>query len=275
MFPGRRRERGNRHRPQRRDACQAAGPSPLSPASMTASRRLPLPRRWRALLALAAAAALALHVALGWRGAEPQALAALPSAAGEAPAAVLEQVQALESAAAPERNRPNADPRLLEAARRLLALAEAGDPRAQWRLGWYYLNGWGPERDRCSATLWLERAARQDHPAAQYWLAVALLPPNGQGVVADPVAAFLWASLARAQDYTPAERNAHFFERDLTPAQRAAGEAALAAFDPAAAPALEIRRYPYVPVLVGVWPRLTDDVMPCRQARARYDDPGK
>jgi TPR repeat protein len=127
------------------------------------------------------------------------------------------------------------------------------------------MNGWGLPRDRCSATEWYGRAARAGEASAQFWLAMAYLPPNGQGVKPDKLRAFQWASAAAAQGQPTAKQLFFFFTRDLSPDERRAAEASLEGWSAAAAPAPEIRRYPYVPLLVGIWPRLTDDVIPCRQ----------
>ena len=224
-------------------------------------------------------AALALHVALGYRGAGPTplppdsaALARAEAMSDEERRRELRAILALERAAAPAAAEPNGDPRLLEAAGRAAALAEAGHPAAAWRLGGDYINGWGVERDRCAAVEWLHRAARQGEANAQFWLALAYLPPNGRGVAPDKLAAFQWASAARAQDLPIAVELFHFFTQDFSPQERAAAEASLATWRPEAAPAPVVRRFPYVPLLVGLWPRQTHHVMPCRQPLAPFED---
>lgn len=247
---------------------------------------LPLPPRLRRLLpillAATGAAALLLHALLGWRGAGPDDFAASEASGTELraisetvegrPGAVLAELRRREQAVAPEPYRENADPRLRSVAEMLLLLAEGGNAQAQWRLGWYRLNGWGVARDRCSATAWFERAARQGQPQAQFRLAVALLPPNGQGVAPDPLAAVRWATAARANGHVIGDAEfATLFLRNLSPEERTAAEASLAGWSPAREPPLTIRRFPYMPVLSGLWPRQTHHVMPCRQPEAPYE----
>ncbi len=234
--------------------------------------RRPTPRQRRWLAGLGLLIALALYVGLGYRDAGPDplpldatALAEAKELDGPARARALRAIIAEERAVAPAAGFPNEDPRLLAAAQQLAVLAEAGQPAAAYRLGWYYMNGWGVARDRCSAVTWYYAAARQGDANAQFWLALAYLPPNGQGLRPDKLAAYQWASAAVAQDLPIARELFHFFTRDLSPAERAAAQASLASWRPATAPAPVIERFPYVPILVGLWPRQTDDVMPCRQ----------
>lgn len=221
--------------------------------------------------------ALALHVWLGYRDAGPSLPAGRTEAATpQAQAARLADLQRQESEVAPRPGQPNLDPRLTAIAGELAALAEAGNATAAWRLGWYALQGWGLERDRCSATAFFFQAARAGQANAQFWLAMAYLPPNGQGVAPDKLAAFRWASAARDQGLPIARELFFFFTRDLSPAERQAAEASLQDWSPATAEAPAIRRYPYVPVLVGLWPRQRHHVMPCRQDEApleRWDEP--
>lgn len=254
-------------------------PQPRPPSS----RR---PRHGRPLALLAGLGGLCLltaYVVAGWRSADPEPLVASPQVservralrAGDPHANdVLGAVRDIERQLDPQSHRPNPDPRLREAAVMLSLLAEEGHGRAQWRLGWYLLNGWGVERDRCSATAWFEKAARQGERQAQFRLAVALLPPNGQGVAPDPLAAYRWASEARRQGH---ELSGEVFDilfwREMTPEQRAAAEESSKGWTPADEPPLEIRRYPYLPLVVGLWPRQTDHVMPCRQPHAPYETP--
>lgn len=227
------------------------------------------------LIALAAVAGLGLYIALGYRDAGPTPLAGvpdLPALSADEQTAELARLQRLERRARPRQAEESGDPRLLEVARGLEALRRQGNPQAATRLGWYYVNGWGVERDRCTAVELFYEAARAGEAQAQFWLAMAYLPPNGRGVAPDKLAAFRWASAARAQGLPIAIELFRFFERNLAPDERAAAEASLAGWDPAAAPAPAVQRYPYIPVLVGLWPRQTHHVMPCRQPLAPYED---
>ncbi len=246
---------------------------------MTSSRLAALPLR---RLLLGAFALLLLYIAIGWEPAAPENLIVTSdlhtrretlTREDSKPSNLFSETRRIETIVAPQANEPNGDPRLRENALLLLQLAEAGNSQAQWKLGWYFLNGWGVDRDRCSATAWFEAAARQGEPAAQFRLALALLPPNGQGVAPDPEAAYRWASAARANGHSLSDQMfERLFIRAMTPEQRTAAERSLDSWTPATSPSLAIERYPYVPLLVGLWPRLSDDVMPCRQPRAPYED---
>jgi hypothetical protein len=238
-----------------------------------------LSRPLRRLLLAAAPLVLAGYVALGYRDAGPSpspvtpaALARAEAMDGEARREELRAVLELERAVAARQGEENADPRLVEAAARAAALAEAGFPPAAWRTAWYYMNGWGLERDRCAALEWLYRAARAGEPSAQFWLALSYLPPNGRGVAPDKLEAFRWATAARDQGLPLAVDLFHFFTRDLSPEERAAAEASLAGWTPTSARPPAVERFPYVPLLVGLWPRQTHHVMPCRQPLAPYED---
>lgn len=66
---------------------------------------------------------------------------------------------------------------------RLRGRAEAGEANAQWRLGLWYDNGFGVERDSVEARRWLDRAAAQGHVDAAYQM--GLMYELGQGVETD------------------------------------------------------------------------------------------
>ena len=242
-----------------------------------------LPGLLRRLSLAAIPLALVGYMALGYRDAGPspspvtaEALARAEAMDREARREELRVVLDLERAVAARQGEENDDPRLAEAARRAAALAEAGFPPAAWRIAWYYMNGWGLERDRCTAIEWLYRAARAGEASAQFWLALSYLPPNGRGVAPDKLEAFRWATAARDQGLPLAADLYHFFTRDLAPDERTAAEASLAGWTPRSARAPVVERFPYVPLLVGLWPRQTHHVMPCRQPLAPYEDwPGE
>lgn len=52
-----------------------------------------------------------------------------------------------------------------------MAAAEAGHPRAQYNVGWYYKNGKDVPKDLRKAADWWLKSAEQGYPAAQYSLA--------------------------------------------------------------------------------------------------------
>jgi TPR repeat protein len=69
-------------------------------------------------------------------------------------------------------------------------LAEAGEARAQYRLGVMYNMGFGVKADPETAALWLGRAAEQDVADAQFILGV--LYEQGRGVPHSQYHAFHW-----------------------------------------------------------------------------------
>ncbi len=84
-------------------------------------------------------------------------------------------------------------------------LAEAGDARAQFRLGDLYESGRGLPRDPAQAAQWYERAAQAGH--AQAALRLGDLYRQGRGVVQDAGAAVQWYErAARAGDGAAAYR---------------------------------------------------------------------
>ncbi len=76
----------------------------------------------------------------------------------------------------------------------LKPLAERGDNRAQYTLGWMYHNGYGLHIDDEKALAWWKKAAAQKDPDALF--ALGLLYEQGMGVSKDPVEAarlYVWA----------------------------------------------------------------------------------
>jgi TPR repeat protein len=71
-----------------------------------------------------------------------------------------------------------------------MALADAGNPRAQARLALAYLRGQGTAGDADAALLWTQSAARAGNPVAQYLLGA--LYQQGEHVKTDPHLAFAW-----------------------------------------------------------------------------------
>jgi TPR repeat protein len=83
------------------------------------------------------------------------------------------------------------------AAAALQPIAEAGDPKAQVRLGLMYREGRGVGRDPVSAFQWLLRAARGGRADAQYL--VGTMYQRGEGTPRDNEAARAWWRRAAAQ----------------------------------------------------------------------------
>ena len=86
-----------------------------------------------------------------------------------------------------------------------MALADAGDARAQARLALAYLRGQGSAADANAALLWCLSAARAGNPVAQYLLGA--LYQQGDHVAADPVQAATWFSRAAEKGNLKAMHN--------------------------------------------------------------------
>jgi len=86
-----------------------------------------------------------------------------------------------------------------------MALADAGDARAQARLALAYLRGQGSAADADAALLWCMSAARAGNPVAQYLLGA--LYQQGDRVKADPVEAATWFSRAAEKGNLKAMHN--------------------------------------------------------------------
>jgi hypothetical protein len=86
-----------------------------------------------------------------------------------------------------------------------IALADAGNTRAQARLALAYLRGQGAAGDANVALLWTRSAAQAGNPVAQYLMGV--MYQQGDHVMADPVAAFGWFSRAAEKGNLKAMHN--------------------------------------------------------------------
>ena len=82
-------------------------------------------------------------------------------------------------------------------------LAEQGDSRAQYNLGFMYLEGLGVSKDSKEAFRWFRRAAEQKQGRAQHSLGLMYL--QGDGVRKDSKEAFKWFRLAAYQGYADAQ----------------------------------------------------------------------
>jgi len=74
------------------------------------------------------------------------------------------------------------------------AMAERGNPRAQFFLGEMYLSGSGVAKDYAQALKWASAAAEQKSSDAQYTL--GMMYESGKGVAQDYVLAHMWYSLS-------------------------------------------------------------------------------
>ncbi len=109
-----------------------------------------------------------------------------------------------------------------------IVLAERGEAEAQAALAGLYLTGQGTRADAAEALRWYRLAADQGDAVAQ--LNLGDLLSRGIGAARDPVGAYVWFALAAAQGRRwPALRQDEI-AAELSPAQRAAAEARLAAW---------------------------------------------
>jgi V8-like Glu-specific endopeptidase len=89
------------------------------------------------------------------------------------------------------------------ALKRLSPLAEKGDARAQFDIGFMHAYGWGLPRDPAAALAWYDKAAGQGLAVAQHFLGLAFL--NGEGVKPNDQEAARWFSRAAAQGFAQSQ----------------------------------------------------------------------
>jgi len=89
------------------------------------------------------------------------------------------------------------------ALRRLSPLAEKGDARAQFDIGFMRAYGWGAQRNPAEALTWYRKAADQGLAVAQHFLGLAYV--NGDGVRPDDAEAARWFTRAAAQGFAQAQ----------------------------------------------------------------------
>jgi TPR repeat protein len=104
-------------------------------------------------------------------------------------------------------------------------LADRGDARAQFYLGFMYETGRGVPQDYATAVHWYTRAANQGETTAQYRL--GLLFDKGQGVSQDYIQAHKWLNLAAAHA-PPATRDYWVRLRDAVATKMTRGEIGVA-----------------------------------------------
>jgi TPR repeat protein len=120
-------------------------------------------------------------------------------------------------------------------------LAEAGDARAQYYLGFMYETGRGVPQDYVTAVYWYRRAANQGETTAQFRL--GLLFDKGQGTAQDYVQAHLWLDLAAAHS-PPPTRDYYARLRDAMATKMTRGELGTARF--LAVKWVRVREHPVV-----------------------------
>ena len=84
-------------------------------------------------------------------------------------------------------------------------VAEDGDSRAQYNLGWMHANGRGTPQDFKTAIKWYSKSAEQGNIHAQYNLGNLYL--RGQGAAQNDKLAFSWFIKAAEQGDAPAQYN--------------------------------------------------------------------
>jgi V8-like Glu-specific endopeptidase len=85
----------------------------------------------------------------------------------------------------------------------LSPLAEKGDARAQFDIGFMHAYGWGVQRNPAEAIAWYRKAAEQGLPIAQHFLGLAYV--NGESVRPDGAEAARWFARAAAQGFAQAQ----------------------------------------------------------------------
>jgi len=89
------------------------------------------------------------------------------------------------------------------ALKRLSPLAEKGDARAQFDVGFMHAYGWGVQRNPTEAIAWYRKAAEQGLGVAQHFLGLAYV--NGDGVRPNEDEAARWFGRAAAQGFASAQ----------------------------------------------------------------------
>ncbi len=89
------------------------------------------------------------------------------------------------------------------ALRKLSPLAEGGDARAQFDVGFMHSQGWGVPQDPAEAIKWYRQAANQGLQIAQHFLGMAYV--KGEGVQRDYAEAVRWFGRAATQGFPQAQ----------------------------------------------------------------------
>jgi uncharacterized protein len=107
-----------------------------------------------------------------------------------------------------------------EAAQWYLKAAEQSHPRAQYNLGLMYLKGQGVPRDKALSRLWMSKAAHLGDAGAQYEFGMRehrlSMDENFQGALELKIEAYKWLLLAAAQGHEGSETGCDFVAMDLT-----------------------------------------------------------
>ena len=103
------------------------------------------------------------------------------------------------------------------ALREFRALAEQGNPSAQYSLGLMYDNGRGVKRDAKESAKWYRKSVEQGHLHSQYNLGVMLA--NGDGIRQDDVYAHMWFNIVALSGDENGVMNREIVERRMTKEQ--------------------------------------------------------
>ena len=103
-----------------------------------------------------------------------------------------------------------------------LKAAEQGEAKAQFSVGLMYFKGLGAKQSLADAFKWYRRAADQGDPIAQYNLAA--MYARGEVVKRDPVSALVFYTLATMHAVTSAGPAKARLEKTMSPAQIAAAD---------------------------------------------------
>ena len=95
-------------------------------------------------------------------------------------------------------------------------LAEQGDIRSEYFMGFLYRYGHGVKVDHGEAGKWFRMAADQGDARSLYYL--GKMYENGEGVERDPVAAHIWLSLSAKQ--SPEPRDAAYTREEIKKLER-------------------------------------------------------
>lgn len=102
----------------------------------------------------------------------------------------------------------------------LLPLAIDGNVKAQAYISQMFRDGLGVPEDRCVATIWAEKAARQGDLFGAWMLSFAY--SGGEGIRKNPEMAYRWMKYAAMQGDEKAEENVEFMSSGLSSEQIAA-----------------------------------------------------
>ena len=95
-------------------------------------------------------------------------------------------------------------------------LAEQGEARAEYFVGFLYRYGYGVKVDHAEAGKWFKLAAEQGDSRSLYYL--GKMYESGEGVERDPVAAHMWFSLSAK--FAPNTRDAVYTREDIRKLER-------------------------------------------------------